>query len=158
MGERKTEVRKPLFDRLIDRDHRLRWEARPLRTLGRRELKESVRAELVQLFNTRCPVPAHRLSGRPRTVIDYGIPDLSGFSARSVEDRGRLEDILRRAVEAYEPRLAEVRVHLEPLAGDVLALSGSIEAVLVFDSVREPVSFLTVLQMKNGEVQVHGGP
>jgi type VI secretion system protein ImpF len=157
MGERKTDVRTPLFDRLVDRDPRLRREVRPLRTLDRRGLRESVCRELERLFNTRCPIPAHRLAGRPRTVLDYGIPDLSGFSPRSEEDRGRLADILRRAVEAYEPRLAGVRVRLDPAPGDDLALSGSIHAILITDSVPEPVSFLTVLQLKEGEVQVHAG-
>lgn len=157
MGERKTEVRTPLFDRLVDRDPRLRREVRAMRTLDRRGLRESVRRELERLFNTRCPIPAHRLAGRPRTVLDYGIPDLSGFSPRSYEDRERLADVLRRAVEAFEPRLAEVRVHLEPAPGDELALAGRIEAVLVTDSIPEPVSFLTVLQLKEGEIEVHDG-
>ncbi|HWM89364.1 MAG TPA: type VI secretion system baseplate subunit TssE [Thermoanaerobaculia bacterium] len=157
MGELKNEVRMPLFDRLVDKDRRLGREARPLRTLGRRDLKESVRRELVRLFNTRCPIPAHRLGDRPRTVIDYGIPDLSGFSARSPDDRSRLAEVLLQAVEAFEPRLANVRVHLDPIPGDDLSLSGRIEAALVFDSVAEPVSFVTVLQMKDNEVEVHDG-
>lgn len=155
MGD--TNVRTPLFDRLVDRDPGLRRELRPLRTLDRRGLRESVRRELERLFNTRCPVPAHRLAGRPRTVLDYGIPDLSGFSPRSHEDRERLAAILRRAVEAYEPRLADVRVQLEADPHDELALAGRIQAVLVVGSVPEPVSFLTVLQLKEGEVEVHAG-
>ncbi len=169
MGDRKTEVRMPLFDRLVDRQPELRREVRPLRTLDRRgvrvsgrvseqeSLRESVRRELQRLFNTRCPVPAHRLAGRLRTVLDYGIPDLTGFSPRSHEDRERLAEALRRAVEAYEPRLAEVRVTLEPDPRDELSLAGRIQAVLVVDSVPEPVSFLTVLQLKEGEVEVHAG-
>ncbi len=173
MGERKTEVRRPLFDRLVDRQPELRREARPMRTLDRRgvrvsgpvservsepgSLRESVRRELQRLFNTRCPVPAHRLAGRPRTVLDYGIPDLTGFSPRSHEDRERLAEAMRRAVEAYEPRLAEVRVTLEPDPRDELSLAGRVQAVLVVDSVPEPVSFLTVLQLKEGEVEVHAG-
>jgi type VI secretion system protein ImpF len=157
MGERKIEVRTPLFDRLVDRDPRLRREVRPLRTLDRRGLRESVRRELELLFNTRCPFPAHRLAGRERSVIDYGIPDFSTFSPRSFADRERLADLLRRAVEAFEPRLADVRVHVEPLPGEDLALCGRIEAVLLADPVPEPVSFETVLLMREGKVAVHAG-
>src|SRR5436309_13543904 len=113
MSERKVEVRMPLFDRLVDRDRFLRRELRPMRTLDRRGVKESVRHELEQLFNTRCPIPAHRLAGRVRTVIDYGVPDFSTFSARNQDDWGRMADILRRAIEVYEPRLAQVRVVVE---------------------------------------------
>jgi type VI secretion system protein ImpF len=157
MGERKIEVRTPLFDRLVDRDPRLRREVRPMRTLDRRGLKESVRRELELLFNTRCPFPAHRLAGRERSVIDYGIPDFSIFSARSFEDRERLAELLRRAVEAFEPRLAGVRVYIEPVPGDDLTLAGRIEAILVADPVAEPVLFETVLQMRESKVEVHAG-
>jgi type VI secretion system lysozyme-like protein len=157
MGERKIEVRTPLFDRLVDRDPRLRREVRPMRTLDRRGLRESVRRELELLFNTRCPFPAHRLAGRAPSVIDYGIPDFSTFSPRSFEDRERLADLLRRAVEAFEPRLAHVRVYIEPAPGENLALTGRIEAVLLADPVPEPVSFETVLQMREAKVEVHAG-
>src|SRR6266571_3278353 len=137
MGARKVEVRTPLFDRLVDRDPFLRREVRPMRTLDRRGLKESVRRELEQLFNTRCPVPAHRLTIRERSVIDYGIPDFSTFSARRFEDRARLADVLRRAIEAFEPRLANVRVRIELVTGDDMTLAGSIEADLMVDNVSE---------------------
>lgn len=157
MGERKIEVRTPLFDRLVDRDPRLRREVRPLRTLDRRGLKESVRRELELLFNTRCSFPAHRFAGRELSVIDYGIPDFSTFSPRSFEDRERLAEVLRRAVEAFEPRLAQVRVRVEPFPGDDLALAGRVEALLLTESVPEPVSFDTVLQMREGKVEVHAG-
>lgn len=154
MGEGTIEVRAPLFDRLVDRDPRQQRELRPQRTLGRAGLRESVRQELVRLLNTRCPIPAHRLGGRERSVVDYGVPDFSGLSARSYEDRGRLAETLRQAVVAFEPRLAEVRVRLEPVPGDDLTLAGRIEALLRTGAVPEPVSFMTVLQIKEGEVAV----
>lgn len=145
----------PLFDRLVDEDLSVRREVRPRRTLDRRGLMESVRRELEQLFNTRCPVPAHQLGGRRRSVIDYGIPDVSQFSARNRDDRERLARLLCDAVEAFEPRLTGVNVIVEPVAGDDLALSGRIEAALVIEEVAEPVSFATVLQLGEGRVEVH---
>jgi type VI secretion system protein ImpF len=155
MSERKIEVRTPLFDRLVDHDPRLGREERPLRTLDRGGLYESVRRELERLLNTRCPFPAHRLGGRERSVIDYGIPDFAGLSARSFADRERLAEVLRQAVAAFEPRLSEVRVRLEPVPGDDLALAGRIEALLRVGALPEPVSFVTVLQLKDGAVGVH---
>lgn len=155
MGDEKIEVRAPLFDRLVDRDLRLPRELRPMRTLDRRGLRESVRRELEQLFNTRCPVPAHRLAGRERTVIDYGIPDFSTFSPRSFDDCKRLESVLREAIERYEPRLANVRVHIDPIKdGDPFALSAEVRADMIVDRVPEPVSFLTLMQLKDGGVAV----
>jgi type VI secretion system protein ImpF len=154
------EVRTPLFDRLVDRDPHhgephLQRELRPMRTLDRRGLRESVRRELEQLFNTRCPIPQHRLVQRERSVIDYGIPDLSIFTARSHDDRVRIAQILREAVEAYEPRLSGPRVIVEQVPGEELRLVARIEASIITDTVPEPVSFLTVLQLQEGQVSVH---
>lgn len=158
MDERKIEVRKPLFDRLVDRDPWLRREVgRPQRTLDRRGLRESVRLELERLFNTRCPFPAHRLADRPRSVIDYGVPEVTGFSARNVEDRDRLAELFRRAVEAFEPRLQDVRIRLEPVPGDDLSLAGYVEGFLRTDGVPEPVSFLVAVETRTGKVEIDGG-
>lgn len=157
MAAQKIEVRMPLFDRLVDRDPRLRHELRPSRTLDRRGLRESVRRELEQLLNTRCPFPAHRLPIRERSVIDYGVPDFSVFSARSYDDRVRLAELLRRTIEAFEPRLVDVQVSLEPYPGNDLSLLGIIEATLLTDMVPEPVSFETSLDLKEGKIEVHAG-
>lgn len=147
----------PLFDRLVDRDPRLRREVRPLRTLSRRDLRESVRRELERLLNTRVQLPLHQLETRERTVIDYGVPDFGTFSARSDEQRRRLGVILAKAIETYEPRLRQVKVELRasPASADVLL--GRVEAMLVVESVREPVSFDTVLHNDQGEVTLDGG-
>ncbi|HEV8432433.1 MAG TPA: type VI secretion system baseplate subunit TssE [Thermoanaerobaculia bacterium] len=155
MSERKVEVRTPLFDRLVDRDPFLRHELRPMRTLDRRGLKESVRRELEQLFNTRCPIPAHRLGSRRRSVVDYGIPDFSTFFTRNQDDWQRVAAILQRAIEIYEPRLAQVRVTVERDAGEEFVFRATIEAVLLTENVPEPVSFVTLLQTREGSAEVH---
>ena len=147
----------PLFDRLVDHDPRLRHELRPTRTLDRRGLRESVRRELEQLLNTRCPFPAHRLPIRERSVIDYGIPDFSNYAARNFEDRKRLADVLARTISVYEPRLIDVRVELEQVPGDDFSLRGIIEARMLTDNVAEPVSFETTLGLREGKVEVHAG-
>ncbi len=144
----------PLFDRLVDRDRFLERELVQTRTLDRRGVRESVRREMEQLFNTRCPIPAHRLGSRPRTVIDYGIPDFSTFSARDPNDRARLAVILRKALESYEPRLANVKVDIEALVGNDFSLNGTIQADLLIDGVPEPVLFTTALQIREGTVDV----
>jgi type VI secretion system lysozyme-like protein len=158
MAGDKIEVRMPLFDRLVDEDLSVRREVRPKRTLDRRGLMESVRRELEQLLNTRCPVPAHQLSERERSVIDYGIPDLSHLSAASHNDRILLAEYLRQAIATFEPRLMDVRVVIEEAQGNALGLSGRIEASLITETVPEPVSFATVLQLSEGSVEVHAQP
>jgi type VI secretion system lysozyme-like protein len=149
-------MRTPLFDRLVDRDRSSQRE--PLRTLDGTGLRESVRRELEQLFNSRCPLASHRLQDRPRTVVEFGIPALSEYSASRVEDRQRLAEQLRRAIAAYEPRLAEVRVQLDPVPGYPFSLVGSITAFLVTNGVPAAVSFTTVFELKEGEARVHADP
>lgn len=145
-------VRRPLFDRLTDYapDHE---EARPARALDRRGLRESVRAQLEEVLNTRCPLPQKRLEDRPRTILEYGIADLTTFAAGNYEDCRRLAELLRRTIEAYEPRLSDVRVTIEPPAADRLRLEGRIEAVLRVGTVHEPVSFPTIFHAERAVVE-----
>ena len=144
MRGRGHEVRAPLFDRLIDREPDGRRELGARKTLDRAGLRESVRRELGRLFNTRSPLPVDDLRGRERTVIEYGLPDLSVLAPENHADRLRLAAILREAIEAYEPRLADVRVTVAepaPAPGRRQALRARIDAVLVVDDVAESVSF-----------------
>lgn len=147
----------PLFDRLVDRDPRLRREGRPLRTLTRHDLRESVRRELERLLNTRVQVPLGELEARERTVIDYGIPDFGTFMAMNENHRKRLAAIVAEAIATYEPRLCDVRVHLDVSPASADSVVGRIEADLVIESVREPVAFTTVLQAEEGTVTLDGG-
>ncbi len=127
------EVRMPLFDRLVDRDPRLRHEARPLRTLRRPDLRKSVQRELERLLNARVQLPQAELEARERTVIDYGVPDFGTFSAKNEDHRRRLAEILARTIEIYEPRLRDVTIHLDvsPTSADTLV--GRIDADLVVE-------------------------
>jgi type VI secretion system lysozyme-like protein len=150
MAEANIKARRPLFDRLVDYEPQLEREVRPLRALDGRGLKESVRRELQTLFNTRCEFSAQRLPVRDRSVINYGIPDFSHFSAHNMEDRRKLATILRHAIEAFEPRLRNVRVELVEAPGDPSSLGGVIEAMLAVGNLAEPIAFRTVLQLKEG--------
>ena len=140
-----------LFDRLVDLDPRSTTEPRPLRTLTRRELRESVRREVERLLNTRSPTPAHLLEDRERTVIDYGVPDLAEFAAQRAEDHQRLTSLFARAIAAFEPRLRRVRVRVEGLVEMRRALVVRIDALLVIESVTEPVSFSVVVRDESVE-------
>src|ERR1700760_882719 len=97
-----THAPAPLFDRLVDRAPEVPAEPRPLRTLDPRGLRESVRRELERKLNTRSPLPADDLAGREDlTVLEYGIPDLSAFSAANEDDQRLLTALVARAVAAF---------------------------------------------------------
>lgn len=146
-----------LFERLVDHHPEETTEVQPFRMLNKAQLKASVREELGRLLNTRCPVPAHLLSERERSVIDYGIPDFSTFSAKSARDRTYLAWLLGRTISAYEPRLRQVQVSIEESQETPRALLVTIEAQLVIGTVTEPVSFPTLIQQKTGEAEVLDG-
>ena len=151
-------VRAPLFDRLTDLDPKSAAEPRPLRTLDRRGLRESVRRELERLLNTRSSLPVDRLEEREEwTVLEYGIPDLSAFTAADPEDQKRLAAWVTRAVAAFEPRLRDVRAVFERLDTSGRLAEIRIEGLLTVDEVSEPVAFPTLLTVKSGEAQVQHG-
>ena len=154
-----------LFERLVDLEPG-RPEAQPFRVLTKDELRESVRRELGQLLNTRCPVPLHRLAEEERTVINYGIPDFTSLSPQSAHDRKLICDLISRTITAYEPRLRNVRVCADCYEEDERRLQITIEAELLTDWViemysyaetgpaLEPISFPVVLNSKTGILEV----
>ena len=157
MAERREDFPMPLFDRLIDRELHFGREVRPLRTVDRAGLRESVRRELARLVNSRVQLPWEELESRPRTVIDYGIPDFGNISAANHEHRERLARFLARTIEHFEPRLEKVRVELVPPGTDGSQLRGTIQALLVVGSTREPIAFATTLSDDSGEVTAIDG-
>ncbi len=101
----------PLFDRL--RIAKSPNEPQPLLAMDLPELRESVRLELVRLFNVRSRTPEERYAEGELTVVDYGVPDFTAFSPQSGDDRARLAQGLARAVTAFEPRLRAVEAAVE---------------------------------------------
>jgi type VI secretion system protein ImpF len=100
----------------------------------------SVIREVGWLLNTRHsmdPAP----SRVPPSVVNYGIPELSGFSPQSLDQREELGRILERVIEAFEPRLQQVHVRVEDPNEHGLELVARVEAQLVVGTVMQPVAF-----------------
>lgn len=149
-------ARASLVDRLVDRDPRSSREARPLRILDRRALKESVRRDLGWVLNTRSPVAASQLEGQERTVVNYGLPDFSAMSPQNLDDHQRLAVNITRTIEAYEPRLRQPRVRVEEFRDNEKSLRIRIDALLAVGSITEPVSFTATMRTATGEAVVDG--
>jgi type VI secretion system protein ImpF len=113
-----------LLDRLTDDAPDEQAEARERRVLSLRTLRESVLRDLAWLLNTtnllsttEVPAPlAARLAG---SVVNYGMPDLSGVSVAGLE-MADLERGIRQAIWDFEPRLirATVSVRAVPAESD----------------------------------------
>lgn len=104
----------PLFERLVDGVADGDGSAP---SLDRDGLILSIAAEISSLLNTRLPRPRAALAGRARTVLDYGVPDLSAFQPFDNERETELVGELAVAIAAFEPRLIAPKVRLHRLDG-----------------------------------------
>lgn len=147
-----------IFDRIVDQEPKNRSEVLPTYAQTLRTLKASLRRDLESLLNTRrtpqeAPDSASELQ---RSVYQYGLPDLTSLSARSVADQNKLLKIIETAVANFEPRLANVKVSLAPVTGTSRVLRFLIEGMLRIDPAPEHVTFDTVLELTSGQYEVKG--
>jgi len=144
--------RRPLlFDRLEAGESSL--SGKPYRVDEWNAVRQSVADELNNLLNTRLPPGRWEPISEPQTVIDYGIPDFSSLSAGSDIDRAMMAEVIAKKIAAFEPRLSQVRLQLQPDLTDQSSLLGSIEANLTIESLIQPVSFPLQISTE-GEVVV----
>jgi len=149
-----------VLDRLIDDRPGETREAPPTRQTNLRLLKQAVKRDLEWLLNTRATpesVP-EGLAEVHRSLVLYGLPDLTTASVKSPDDRARLRDAVAEAVRVFEPRLEGVDVSLEGEAETERAIRFRIDARLKVDPAPEPVTFDTTLQLTSGEFSVKGEP
>ena len=151
-------IRPSLLDRLIDDEPGNRGEAPDRRAQSLKELKDSVRRDLEWLLNSRRPPaePAPSAKELWRSVYCYGLPDTTGMAMSSAEDRGRMARMVTTAVAAFEPRLLNVTVNMEPAAAGNRILHFQIEALLRMEPAPARVFFDTKLELSSGEYEVTG--
>ena len=144
-------LRVPLFDRFLDSAPELRKEHAPLRVYGRAEVSISIARDLNRLLNTRRAVPP---ASPALTVLDYGIPDFSHVSAADEPECRNLAEIIRLAIEAFEPRLQEPLVTLQPDPGDARSLLAWISGKVRLGQHAEPITFSVLRRTRDGKMEV----
>jgi type VI secretion system protein ImpF len=147
-------VRHTVLDRLLRTDRR--WDGN--RPVGWREslevAKKTLLRDLQWLLNTRqLSEPAGPpLEFLPRSLYNFGIPDISSLSADSSETAGRLLRFIERAIEDFEPRLSDVKVTLsESKSRSDRRVEFLIEASMRVEPDPERVEFDTVLEVSSGK-------
>ncbi|MDD4880021.1 MAG: type VI secretion system baseplate subunit TssE [Gallionellaceae bacterium] len=149
-----------LLDRLVDNEPDKRSEARDFRSFSVTRLRESVLRDLNWLFNAT----QHEEEGLDRfpqvrqSVINYGIPALSGRPASSLNIQ-EVEQMLRRSIIAYEPRLLPDTVKVKAEADEAgLArhnvISFRIEAQMWAQPYPLDLLLRTEVDMENGASKV----
>lgn len=155
-----TTITNSVLDRLIDLEPDSRLENTLSRAQSVRLLRRAVRRDLEWLLNTRriADIPEDGPQEINRSMLVFGLPDLSALSMSTAADRTKLTRQVAAAIAVFEPRLGSVRVSLveaaDPSRKDVRM---RIEAMLRMDPVPEPISFDTVLELKTGNCRVSGG-
>ena len=129
-----------LFERLGgDADKRVGW-SREMSAMA------SVAAHLAKMLSTR--------AGSVQTLSDYGLPDLNDMRLSRHDSLSQARLAIERFIEAYEPRLSNVRVIPLPRDNDQLRLSFQIEGLLEVEGFKRQVSFAARLD-GSGHVTVN---
>ncbi|MGH7336573.1 MAG: type VI secretion system baseplate subunit TssE, partial [Myxococcota bacterium] len=123
------------------------------------ELKRSVARDLEWLLNTRVWTPwnLEALEEAGRSILNYGIPELSAYSWASADDATAIKLLIENAIRTFEPRLLPRSIRTELLPGEDVAdfrLRIRIEAILQVEPISEPVVFDTGMDLEGGGLRV----
>ena len=116
----KERLQPSLLDRLTDWDPRKTRESTAQQSMSQKEFKDAVIRDLGWLFNSVCLDVCVDLEAYPeveRSVLNYGLPDISGQTSSTVDVKS-VERAVKRAVFQFEPRIIRnslrVKVHSDP--------------------------------------------
>jgi type VI secretion system protein len=96
-------------------------------------LVASVTDYLIRILNTR--------QGTALIDAKFGVPDFTNFGGGGLE-QGTLTDVsneIARMISRYEPRLKDVRVHLEPSQSSAMSISFGVVGHMLLDNVKVPL-------------------
>jgi len=153
-----------LLDRLTDNDPGKKVEPLAQRVLSTQRLREDVIENLLSLLGTtHLAAVSAELPEFPeaaRSVVNYGIPDLAGTTASSI-DAGELARAVRDAVVVFEPRLNKSSLQVRAIvAGERMAhntLVFEIEGELWADPTPMRLFLQTQVDLETGNVAIVPG-
>lgn len=106
-----------LLDRLTDEEPDKKLESREARVFSKRRLRQAVLRDLAWLFNATQLEAVTDLTRTPLvrgSVLNYGLPALSGMAASSL-DVSDLARAIREAILNFEPRILPSTLHIKTL-------------------------------------------
>jgi type VI secretion system protein ImpF len=149
-----------LLDRLIDEDPSKTLEAREARVITKAKLRQAVLRDLAWLFNATRPsdIDWTGLRDAERSVINFGLPSLSGETASTL-DIVELENSIRQAIVDFEPRITPSSLQVEALVSeDQLDHHNVVSVQIRGDLWSQPVPIelllRTELDLESGEVEI----
>ncbi|MEE1924012.1 type VI secretion system baseplate subunit TssE [Pseudomonas sp. 148P] len=115
---------------------------------GHASTTASVANHLARMLSTR--------AGSVQTLPDYGLPDFNDLRFSLHDALSQARSAIERFIEAYEPRLSQVRVTSLPHALDHLTLAFCIDGLLEIQGEKYPVHFIANLD-GSGQVTLRQG-
>lgn len=150
--DKKKKLRPSILDRLVDNDPGNAMDADIDQHQKLKDLRQSVRRDLVNLLNTRMRIvePDEKYSELKHSLLNYGLPDLATINITNIDRRKQFVQHLEQLLLEFEPRFKTVSVIYQENSDNVdRTLRFRIDAtlyadpspeVVIFDSVLEPVS------------------
>lgn len=146
-----------VLDRLLDEEPQVSKEPATSRIQDLRSLERAVGRDVEALLNSRQEtlreLPSEFVELN-RSLLTYGLPDLTSLSLLSQDDRNRIRRSVEQAISAFEPRLQSVRVALEAPREHDRGLRFRIDALLRVDPAPEPVTFDAVLHLNTQQYEI----
>lgn len=145
-----------LLDRLVDRHPKEAADPPISRETSIAQYRASVARDVEWLLNARrtiLPIPAG-LEEVPRSVLAYGLPDVTSIAMDTPEARSGLVRQIERAIRLFEPRLSQVRVLTTEVPAAQKQIRLTIDAMLEMDPEPERVVFDTVVELARGDFAV----
>jgi type VI secretion system protein ImpF len=158
----KERLQPSLLDRLTDHEPGNPEETREQRVFSLSRLREAVLRDLTWLLNTTNLEAGQDLEAYPdvtRSVVNYGVPDLSGISVSGTDVPG-LERALRQAIAVFEPRILRdslrVRLEINETQMSQNAITFLIEGELWAEPVPLRLYLKSEIDLDTGEATVSG--
>lgn len=150
-----------LLDRLTDDHPETQVEPREMRVMTRNRLREAVLRDISWLLNTTQVSGEHDWREAPlaqHSVINYGLPALSGTTASSL-DAVDLESQVKRALIDFEPRLVASTLRVEALVDELQMDHHNVVSFRISGNLwAQPVPFEMLLRtevdLESGQVNV----
>jgi type VI secretion system protein ImpF len=148
-----------VLDRLIDDEPQESRESLAGRFQSIRELEQVVLRDVEALLNSRQET-LEELPGEfveaSRSLVTYGLPDLTSMSLQSESDRNRIRRAVEAAISSFETRLKDVHVALEIPQRQNDGLRFRIDALLRIEPAPQPVTFDAILQPNSQQYVIRG--
>lgn len=149
-----------LLDRLTDDEPGSASESRDKRVFSSRMMRQAVLRDLSWLLNTAQRIGPEDRENTPEaytSVLNYGVPDLTGITAGGL-DIVSLEKTIMRAVRAFEPRIMPgslritAAINENEMSGNALVFE--VRGDLWAQPIPEPLYLKTEVDLETGQFAV----